>query len=36
VLNVQHGETYVFTATRSNTDSVVLVPSGLPAKERPR
>src|SRR6478735_9217049 len=26
VLNVQRGQTYVFTATRQNTDSVVLVP----------
>jgi len=30
-LNVRHGQTYVFTATRQNTDSVVLVPSALPA-----
>ena len=30
VLNVQRGQTYVFTATRQNTDSVVLVPSALP------
>ena len=31
VLNVQHGQTYVFTATRrQDTDSVVLVPSALP------
>jgi Tetratricopeptide repeat len=30
VLNVQHGETYVFTARRNNKDSVVLVPSALP------
>jgi len=30
VLNVRHGQTYVFTATRQNTDSVVLVPSALP------
>jgi hypothetical protein len=31
VLNVQHGQTYVFTATRhNNTDRVVLVPSALP------
>ena len=30
VLNVQHGQTYVFTAKRHNTDSVVLVPSSLP------
>jgi len=30
VLNVQHGQTYVFTATRQNEDSVVLVPSALP------
>jgi hypothetical protein len=30
VLNVQHGGTYVFTALRQNTDSVVLVPSALP------
>jgi hypothetical protein len=34
VLNVQHGQTYVFTATRQNTDSgVVLVPSALPPGE---
>jgi hypothetical protein len=31
VLNVRRGQTYVFTATRGNTDSVVLVPSALPA-----
>jgi tetratricopeptide (TPR) repeat protein len=30
VLNVQRGQTYVFTAIRENTDSVVLVPSALP------
>ena len=30
VLNVRHGQTYVFTAKRQNTDSVVLVPSALP------
>jgi len=31
VLNVQRGQTYVFTATRrQDTDSVVLVPSALP------
>jgi tetratricopeptide (TPR) repeat protein len=30
VLNVRHGQTYVFTAIRQNTDSVVLVPSALP------
>ncbi len=30
VLKVQHGQTYVFTATRNNKDSVVLVPSALP------
>ena len=30
VLNVQGGQTYVFTATRGNRDSVVLVPSALP------
>jgi hypothetical protein len=30
VLNVQDGQTYVFTATRQNTNSVVLVPSALP------
>ena len=30
VLNVRRGQTYVFTATRPNTDSVVLVPSALP------
>ena len=29
VLNVQRGQTYVFTATRQNT-GVVLVPSALP------
>jgi hypothetical protein len=29
VLNVRRGQTYVFTATRQNTDSVVLVPSAL-------
>ena len=30
VLNVGRGQTYVFTAVRQNTDSVVLVPSTLP------
>jgi hypothetical protein len=30
VLNVRSGQTYVFTATQQNTDSVVLVPSALP------
>jgi tetratricopeptide (TPR) repeat protein len=30
VLNVRSGQTYVFTATRQNTDSVVLIPSGQP------
>ena len=30
VLNVQHGQKYVFTAIRQNTNSVVLVPSALP------
>jgi tetratricopeptide (TPR) repeat protein len=30
VLNVRRGQTYVFTAIRQNTDSVVLVPSTLP------
>ena len=30
VVNVGHGQTYVFTATRRNPDSVVLVPSALP------
>jgi hypothetical protein len=29
-LNVRHGQTYVFTAIRQNTGSVVLVPSALP------
>jgi hypothetical protein len=29
VLNVLRGQTYVFTATRGNTDSVVLLPSAL-------
>ncbi len=33
VLNVRHGQTYVLTATRQNTDSVVLVPSALPPGE---
>jgi hypothetical protein len=35
VLNVEHGQTYVFTATRQNTDSVVLVPAALPPGQRP-
>src|SRR5438105_14642515 len=30
VLDMRRGQTYVFTATRQNTDSVVLVPSALP------
>ena len=30
VLNVRRGQTYVFTATRQNPDSVALVPSALP------
>jgi tetratricopeptide (TPR) repeat protein len=30
VLNVRSGQTYVFTATRQNTDSVVLIPSAPP------
>src|SRR5437660_2407053 len=30
VLDVRRGQTYVFTATRQNTGSVVLVPSALP------
>jgi tetratricopeptide (TPR) repeat protein len=35
VLNVEDGQTYVFTATRrQNTDSVVLVPSTLPPGQR--
>jgi tetratricopeptide (TPR) repeat protein len=34
VLNVQHGQTYIFTAMRQNTDSVVLVPSALPPGEQ--
>jgi hypothetical protein len=33
VLNVQSGQTYVFTATRQNTDSVVLVPSAVTPSE---
>ena len=33
VLNVQQGQTYVFTATRHNADSVVLVPSALPPRQ---
>ena len=35
VLNVQHGQTYVFTATRNNRDRVILVPSA-PPPEQPR
>ena len=35
VLNVRSGQTYVFTATRRNTDSVVLVPSALPPGQPP-
>ena len=34
LLNVQHGQTYVFTAIRQSPDSVVLVPSALPPGER--
>ncbi|MBO0696068.1 MAG: hypothetical protein J2P56_08200, partial [Verrucomicrobia bacterium] len=30
VLNVRPGQSYVFTATRQNSDSIVLVPSALP------
>jgi len=33
VLNVGRGQTYVFTATRQNAGSVVLVPSALPPGE---
>jgi tetratricopeptide (TPR) repeat protein len=33
VLDVQHGQTYVFTAKRQNADSVILVPSTLPPGE---
>ena len=33
VLNVRSGQTYVFTATRQNPDSVVLVPSALPPRQ---
>src|SRR4030095_1973672 len=33
VLNVQRGQTYIFTAIRQNTDSVVLVPSALPLSQ---
>ena len=33
VLNVQHGQKYVFTAIRQNTNSVVLVPSALPPEQ---
>jgi hypothetical protein len=33
VLNVRHGQTYVFTVMRDYTDSVVLVPSALPSGE---
>src|SRR4029077_11540460 len=29
-LNMQHGQTYIFTAIRQNTGSVILVPSALP------
>ena len=35
VLNVRRGQTYVFTAIRQNTDSVVLVPSALPPGQPP-
>jgi len=35
VLHVQDGQTYVFTATRQNTNSVVLVPSALPPGQPP-
>jgi Tetratricopeptide repeat len=35
VLNVQRGQTYVFTAIRQNTDSVVLVPSALSPGQPP-
>ena len=35
VLNVQRGQTYVFTATRQNPDGVVLVPSALPPGQPP-
>ena len=31
VLNVQHGQTYLFTATRNNADRVILVPSTPPS-----
>jgi hypothetical protein len=35
-LNVQRGQTYVFTATRQNTASgVILVPSALPPGQLP-
>ena len=33
VLDVRSGQTYVFTATRGNKDSVVLVPSALPPSQ---
>jgi hypothetical protein len=33
VLNVRPGQTYVFTATRQNPDSVVLVPSALSPRQ---
>jgi tetratricopeptide (TPR) repeat protein len=33
VLNVRRGQTYVFTAIRQNTGSVVLVPSAVPRSE---
>jgi hypothetical protein len=32
VLNVQPGQTYVFTARRQNTDRIVLVPSTVPSR----
>jgi tetratricopeptide (TPR) repeat protein len=35
VLNVRSGQTYVFTAIRQNTDSVVLVPSTVPSRQPP-
>lgn len=33
VLNVQHGQTYLFTATRHNADRVILVPSAPPPRQ---
>src|SRR5439155_198242 len=36
VLDVRSGQRYVFTATRQNRGSVVLVPSALPSVQQPK